>query len=702
MRYVLMVLMFCLSALAGAQTTQSTEQLRQQMAKIRHTTNWDDPAAAEKANAEIKKLASQMTGGKSTVSITDNQQNKAGSSKTPVLTAKTTAATRENIIAIADRFYSRSYKALDAVSKSQFDLDRKAAVNEGFSLEAVRTLSSTGGFYLTFGTDHHTACVYLAEAVKAFPTDTLSVNNFGAYLRNIDSVAISVPVLLYANQLFSQSPLILTQLGNSYFELNDYARAESYLKQALKVNPDFAQAHTSLCDLYIKQNRLQDAILELFAGVKGMGFSYSQASNNFSYLKSQAENSPGGETAKEKFWDETRNQMNPPDALASLVPETERLKMPAFGNCAMMADWMEGGGYSSAVQGYQSFHAQVLSFVKDFQKVQNELPDLPPNTVLRDYPNERFALDCITEYFFKESKDEADDFNQTVDDIIEGIKDDAADYFQNAERIIKDYKKCAEDCGTDYYCTEECKRVYCSSECPAANKFNSLLQGHFNDYLEAFNETRDNQKKILEDLYEFTDPWFAKLESPYWSRIYAYEIQRVALTVIGNAYMAYQQPFQAPVHNLCGTDCSLYANPYPIPPEEVEKKTPQANQCPDIGKIKIGFGPCDLGLDCESIEFGCAIGVAGSIKRNFVKKTTTGFIGVGVKGSAGFIGAGGRAGFEATVSDNNELTDVKARFDVSVSLGPGVTKAGFSTTGSYSVMTGPKAGAGASFGGKAF
>lgn len=704
MRNVLMVLMFCLCAIASAQTAQSTEQIRQQMAKIRQTTNWDDPVAAEKANAEIKKLASQITGGKIPTSTPDNQQAKPGSGNTPVTPvppAKTTAATKENVIAIADRFYNRSYKALDAVFKSQFDLDHKAAGEEEFSLEAVRTLTSTGGYYLTFGTDHHIACVYLAAAVKAYPSDTLSINNFGAYLRNIDSVATSVPVLLYANQLFSESPLILTQLGNSYFELSDYVKAESYLKQALKVNPDFGQAHSSLCDLYIKQNRLQDAILELFAGVKGMGFSYSQASNNYAYLKSEAENSQGGETDKEKFWDETRNQMNPPDALASLVPETERLKMPGFGNCAMVSDWMEGGGYSSAVQGYTRFHSHMMSFVGEFQEVQNEQPDLPPNAVLRDYPNERFALDCITEYFFKESKDEADDFQEIVDKIREEIEADADDYFQNAERIVQEYTKCTDGCGSDNYCLEECKRVYCTSECPAANNYNFLLQGHYNDYLEAFNETRDNQKKILEDLYEFTGQWFARLESPYWSKIYAYEIHRVALSVIGNAYVAYIQPFPSPAHNLCGTDCSVYANPYPIPPEEVEKKTPQANECPDFGKIKIGLGPCDLGLDCESIEFGCAAGIAGSLKRNFVKKTTTGFLGVGVKGSAGFIGAGAKAGFEVTVTDNNEVSDVGVKADVSVSVGPGITKGGFSTTGSYSVMTGPKASAGFSFGGKA-
>jgi hypothetical protein len=60
MKYVLIALILCLSAMANAQNTQSPEQIRQQMAKIRQTTNWDDPEAAKKANEEIKKLAKQL------------------------------------------------------------------------------------------------------------------------------------------------------------------------------------------------------------------------------------------------------------------------------------------------------------------------------------------------------------------------------------------------------------------------------------------------------------------------------------------------------------------------------------------------------------------------------------------------------------------------------------------------------------------
>jgi hypothetical protein len=85
MRYVLMVFLFCISALAFAQSTQSPDQIRAQMAEIRRTTNWDDPVAAEKANAEIKKLAKLLMAsgnsqaGSGTGSGAGNQQGQPGS-----------------------------------------------------------------------------------------------------------------------------------------------------------------------------------------------------------------------------------------------------------------------------------------------------------------------------------------------------------------------------------------------------------------------------------------------------------------------------------------------------------------------------------------------------------------------------------------------------------------------------------------------
>ncbi len=151
--------------------------------------------------------------------------------------------------------------------------------------------------------------------------------------------------------------------------------------------------------------------------------------------------------------------------------------------------------------------------------------------------------------------------------------------------------------------------------------------------------TADNQRKILDDLYEFSGQWFSKIESPYWSRIYAYEIQRVALSIIGNAFIANQQAFPFTAGNECGTDCSVYANPAPVPPERVEDKEPEGNNCPQDKKLDIGLAMCSIAFDCESVEFGCAAGAAFSLKKNFVNKSTTAFVGVGAEAGVGFAKA---------------------------------------------------------------
>ncbi|HPS84027.1 MAG TPA: hypothetical protein PLA88_06910, partial [Bacteroidales bacterium] len=79
MKYVLMAFIIFLCGLANAQTTQSPEQIRQQMAKIRQTTNWDDPAAAKKANDQIRELAKKLMAGNSMPGAMSGQQQQGGS-----------------------------------------------------------------------------------------------------------------------------------------------------------------------------------------------------------------------------------------------------------------------------------------------------------------------------------------------------------------------------------------------------------------------------------------------------------------------------------------------------------------------------------------------------------------------------------------------------------------------------------------------
>lgn len=57
MKYFLIFLMlsFCLQSIS-----QTTDQIRAQMAKIRQTTNWNDPAEAKSANEKIRELAKKL------------------------------------------------------------------------------------------------------------------------------------------------------------------------------------------------------------------------------------------------------------------------------------------------------------------------------------------------------------------------------------------------------------------------------------------------------------------------------------------------------------------------------------------------------------------------------------------------------------------------------------------------------------------
>jgi len=737
--------LFCQVLFAQNQT--DADAIRKQMAKIRQTTDWNDPAAAKKANEEIKKLAQQLSGGKSAF----NASPSSVTPKSEPVNVLLKATDKDAIVKIAERFFQRSYKQLDAIAKNRYDNEFKSAGKEKFSPGSVKKLTSTGAFLFQFGNDPDEACVYMACAVKINPLDTLSVNNFGAYLRMLDSTKTALSVHLYANSLFSQSPIILTQIGCSYFELKDYRKAEDYYKEALKYDPGFGQAHTALCDLYLQNGRWKDALQQLFAAVVGNGMSYGNAHGNFGMIKNGSQSSSsggasltssisnqnssgksGGTDTKGDFWGGNNLQIRPEDMLSSLTPDADipdneklaplvppdyHLKMPNFPLPSKLEDWTHGGAFGEAVSGYQSYMATLTSFNSEFQKVHQAKPAIPPEAILRDYPNERFAIDCILEYFRYQSKKEYKSYKEKVAPLPEQAGRLIEDYFKKHEKYRQELENCLKASYQKYdacwlqcerypagsaareacqqncveqrkYSDSECNRLYCLHDCNAANDCNSNMNGVFGQFHRQFAEHKKKQQELLDDLYAFTDKWMAKIYSPYWSKIYMYEINREALGIIGHVYIAYQQAFQGTVSSNCGTNCSDYVIQPPVPIGKVITKEMKGNECPPMGKHKFGLGPCDLGFDCESIEFGCTEGISASIKRNFKKKTTTGFLGVGVKGDAGVLSASAKAGVEITVNDNNEVENVGGKMDVSVSTGWGPAKVTATSTVGYSVMTG--------------
>jgi Tfp pilus assembly protein PilF len=54
-----------------------------------------------------------------------------------------------------------------------------------------------------------------------------------------------------------------SELGNTYLQLERYKPAEIAFKNALKINPDFINAHYGLAGAYLKQNLSKEALIEL-------------------------------------------------------------------------------------------------------------------------------------------------------------------------------------------------------------------------------------------------------------------------------------------------------------------------------------------------------------------------------------------------------------------------------------------------------
>ena len=714
-------LLFTFSLASFAQNQPNTEAIRKQMAKIRQSTNWNDPAAAKKANEEIKKLAQQLSGGQPTFNFNSNTT----APKSETVNFQATAINKEMVVKIADRFFQRAYKQVDAIAKSRYDLEFNSAEKENFNAESVKKITSSGAFLHLFGNDHYEACIYLASAVKINPLDTLSVNNFGAYLRTIDSTKTALSVHLHANSLFSQSPVILTQIGCSYSELKDYKKAEDYFKEALKYNPGFGQAHKALCDLYLQSGRWKDALQQLFAAVVGDGISYGQAHGSFGMIKNAAQSSSSGNSAltsnfqnqnssgksdtKGDFWGENKLQINPEDMLASLdpdanipdneklaplVPADNHLKMPVFTVVAKLEDWTHGGGFSEAVNGYQAFMSTLTSFNNEFQKVHQMQPNISPNAILRDYPNERFAIDCMLEYFRHQSKKEYKAYAEKVADLPAQAGLFVEDYFKKHGKYLQEYENCLkashqsyesckskcesypvgssarEVCGQNCaeqreYRDNECQRIYCLLDCNAANDCNINMNGVYGQFTSLFSQHKKKQGELLDDLYAFTDKWLAKIYSPYWSKIYAYEINREALGIIGQVYITYQQAFPATAISNCGTNCSDYLIQPPAPVDKVITKAMQGNDCPFQGnKLSLGIGFCGVDFDCESIEAGCSAGVSISAKRNFKNKSSTLFVGAGAEQNLGAVTGSIKTGVTFTKFDNGDM-DVGGKFEMS-------------------------------------
>ncbi|HOW32145.1 MAG TPA: tetratricopeptide repeat protein [Bacteroidales bacterium] len=587
------------------------------------------------------------------------------------------------LVKIATRFYDRHYKQI-------YDAKEKMMVDQSFGkLEApgadryklAQSLSSTAVMLTGTGQSVDIPIVFSAKAAILFPKDTLIVNNFGAILRMMDSVKTSLPVLLYAKSLFNGAPLILTNLGNTLFELYDDKGAEYYYKRSLKINPDFSLAKQGLVSVYLKRKDLGKALEMLFASVQGM-YSESMKSVNekvkYNPKYAPPSQSPVGDGSGGDDGGSAGNSAPNPDT------PVDQLILPSFPNWSEMGALIADESIDRVKKKINQVAASDNSLTEAMKLLQAG-PEAQqawyeeqnkPGKILFD--GQEFAMDLM-EVYFQDQIDKAERKYNYTDSV------NIAKFGQYIEQISANDEQRAAQMNTNV----EAWQAFLVEKCEKFTNANKDLFGQWKQiaatrhakYVDLLTTYWVYCEQYLNRTYNKSD--FEKLNSKRKSFVamnfgYLYTDYSIKQMQFGFSNLA-------SLASVMG-DCPTMPPPPPPPSnaagENVNVPDKEGPECPfKDRKLKIGLIVCSVGLDCESIEGECGEGLLVGAKWNYKKKELTGFGGAGFKADLGVEGAvnikaEGKAGFEVTFNTKNQLVDVAYKTEVTGTAGVGNTEVG--------------------------
>lgn len=168
---------------------------------------------------------------------------------------------------IARPFIARTYWYYGNREAKSGNLKKSIKIYE----EALKWDPYLGHIYYTIGNIlineefYNTAQEYLEKAEKYFDYTNLPRALAFVYLQKgmFDEAVIKLKqAISYQKNKKSMVPLY-GELGNTYLQLNRYKTAEIAYKNALKINPNYVNAHYGLAEVYLRQNRLEEALEEL-------------------------------------------------------------------------------------------------------------------------------------------------------------------------------------------------------------------------------------------------------------------------------------------------------------------------------------------------------------------------------------------------------------------------------------------------------
>lgn len=653
--------------------------------------------------------------------------------------------------ALTQRILDEYYGGLDPDERGHVD-DRIASLGPGRAgvLERARETSSAAVIVSATASSQYMPIVLAAAAAQAAPNDPLAVNNFAAILRSIGRLDESIEALLHADNLAPYSPVILTNLGNSYLDKGMLGEAQLAYTKAIAYDADFEAAHYGMSIIWVKRGNGDLAMAELAKAARG-GFVPSMRQV---YLGAKGcGGSVGG-----PFWDVIidEDMTDSHDGDGSLdqpgddaLPQADRLILPTLPKWGSRMDFLAAApglqpltqrimreGLIGALEFAAQYHPEELargmgdgsfdqmpsdsssgsddwdsdewedygeSWGEDDWGSEGEWDgdspsSLPQGIQLKPgYGQKLFMLELVNDYYadmIAQELTQSADRRRQIDERYEREMTDLKEggQYKNLEQKIL---------ANDIY---EAKVL-----AQTINKLGGqIADSHFYAWRDLTLESYGRLKSLLLEYWKMSDQVTAGIYDQdamdYVNKIRELTVYSSFLPMaLDFSTLPQSYALADYIAPIAGKDEDLSQfRPQPVGELTIPKK--EAKKCGLKNKLTFGIGPASFGVDCDSWELEFLAGVGGSYKQNFKTGESEISVLVGAKAGAGIGPMKGELSAKGGVTlrfdrDGNFTgwTD-KGEFGMKTGMGP--LSAGQSLEGSANLgsIAGPRTQTTSSFG----
>lgn len=507
------------------------------------------------------------------------------------------------------------------------------------------------------GASREIPVVLAARAVIAMPELPLAVNNFGAILRLLGELRDSVTALLSARELEPQSPMILTNLANSVYELGDSYAAESLYNKALVTTGDFGPALTGLGNIYMERKDYKRALEVMLRGAQA---GYCGAVKNACSEAIAGEyGSPGSIPPLPPAWQ--GGIKTAPPAPGGGVGAQSTFTVPQiadWSSMATVAGYMSESGFRKVEaeirREVSAATAQLQQLAVEIRRVSAQRRSAGSALCTISFENQVFHLRLIEDHFKAIVHRSATRAHEEMQ------WDEAqSEWKEIGERYLHRLEAAKTDAEAEAAHAAFCKEA--SAFARAQFTKNKGIWTQF--YSEAASAAEDYwafSRDVLDSIY---DPLVYKREEITRRMI----VYGMLAEIAGTGGLLAEMPV---IHSGCsrcgGTGRAASVGGSPNAPQSSDK-------CPFKGgrRFALSLGPVEYKVDCSTVEIGFALIAAGSLKWDFKEKRVTSvFVGVGGQMGVGPASLGTKWGTQLTFDTDGSVSDVTADWSSSMGVGP--------------------------------